>query len=97
MTTYRGVAVNGEPDAFQRRCFDCKHCVGHISWWCNSEAATKARGTKIPGIRNCTYWEPIPTMEELLDKRSWLGKLFNTPLSSYYIEIDCSKNNKEEK
>jgi hypothetical protein len=42
----------------KRSCYDCDHIVGYVSWWCGSEEATKARGTKIPGCIHCPYWKP---------------------------------------
>ncbi len=41
-----------------RKCHDCKHMYGAISWWCENETAVKERNTAIPGIRGCPHWEP---------------------------------------
>jgi hypothetical protein len=46
------------PDAEQRRCYDCAHMKGAISWWCTSKGAVAFRGTSIPGIRDCSFWAP---------------------------------------
>ncbi|MFA1510033.1 hypothetical protein ACDN41_12455 [Priestia aryabhattai] len=91
--SYRGMAVNGVPDSEQKRCFDCKHMIGHLSWWCSSKEAIDYRGTKTTGIRNCSFWEPMPLKEEMKDCRSWFDRMIGIEMSySGYIEVDCSKN-----
>lgn len=41
-----------------KRCYDCAFMKPALSWWCSNKEAIKARGTSIPGIKNCPYWEP---------------------------------------
>jgi hypothetical protein len=57
----------------ERACFDCRFCVGYISLWCVNEEAAKARGTKIPGVYNCPYHEPVP---EPWSFKKWIKGLF---------------------
>ena len=38
-------------------CMDCKYLKSHISWWCSNNQAIMVRGTRIPGIIHCPYWE----------------------------------------
>ena len=45
------------PPQVKRSCGDCAFLVGHVNWWCKNEQAIKARGTSIPGVCNCPYWE----------------------------------------
>ncbi len=47
------------PDAKSRGCNDCKHLKGAVSLWCTSDEACKARGSHIPGVIHCTYWEAM--------------------------------------
>lgn len=53
-----GNMLTEPPDATQRRCYDCTHLKAAVSWWCTNPAAVKARGTNIPGTRECVYWAP---------------------------------------
>lgn len=46
---------------FERQsCYDCKFCQapGRISWWCMNEDARRYRGTSIPGVIKCHFWQP---------------------------------------
>ncbi len=44
---------------FERKgCYDCKHLTAALSWWCGNKNAIKARGTRIPGVIHCPYWDP---------------------------------------
>lgn len=95
-TGYKGMAVNGKPNEIDRSCTDCDHLTGYVSWWCENKEAIKYRGTARPSCYKCPYWKPIPTKQELLDKRSKLAKFFGIPISYKYIEVDCSPT-KEEK
>ena len=49
-----------KPDAALRRCYDCAHLKGAVSWWCTNEEAIKYRGTQIPGVKDCPFWAPAP-------------------------------------
>ena len=42
----------------KKSCYDCGHLKSALSWWCSSEDAIKARGTRIPGCIKCPYWKP---------------------------------------
>jgi hypothetical protein len=72
------VMVEGQPDAAQKRCFDCKHCKAAVSWWCTNKDAAKYRGTSIPGVRNCQFWEPMKTKVE----SSWFERIFGPGIIS---------------
>lgn len=37
---------------------DCKYLEPIIDYWCVNDACCEERGTKIPGIINCPYYEP---------------------------------------
>lgn len=55
-----------EKEAMEKRgCAWCKHCKAYVSWWCTSEEAKKARGTAIPNVIKCDYFEFDP------DKIQW--------------------------
>lgn len=56
------------PDAEKRSCYDCRHCKAAVSWWCQNKAAIEYRGTKIPGIINCNFWEPCRVELDLSKK-----------------------------
>lgn len=61
------------PDSEKARCYDCRFLKGAVSWWCTNDEAKEARGTSIPGICQCPYWEPAkykPPRKSLL-ARLW--------------------------
>lgn len=41
----------------EKNCAYCKYLVSKISWWCGNESAIKARGTSLPGVIHCPYFE----------------------------------------
>ena len=51
-----------DPD---RRCSDCAHMRGYVSWWCTSPEAKEYRGTSIPGVCECPFWKPCSKWEDL--------------------------------
>lgn len=61
------IATKKRPDPERGACVDCTHCQapGRISWWCSSLKAIKYRGTSIPGVKNCRFWEPIQFYPDL--------------------------------
>ena len=59
------IVVSGEPDAEQKRCYDCFYMRGACSWWCKNEEAIKFRGTRIPGVRECKFWKPARKVSDL--------------------------------
>ena len=59
------VYTSGQPDPIQKRCYDCRHCKAAVSWWCTNEEAIKARGTAIPGVSQCPFWEPMLEASEV--------------------------------
>lgn len=61
------------PDTTQRRCYDCRHLRGAISLWCISPEARRARGTAIPGVRECSYWMPMRRAAEVSRLARWFG------------------------
>lgn len=54
-----------KPDETQRRCYDCVHLRGAVSLWCTNEEAVEARGTNIPGVRECDFWAPLRAKKDL--------------------------------
>lgn len=42
----------------KKSCGDCACLVAKISWWCGNKEAIKLRGTAIPGIIKCPFWQP---------------------------------------
>lgn len=50
--------ANEEANPKLRRCYDCAHMQGAVSWWCTDKEAIEHRGTRIPGIRDCIFWSP---------------------------------------
>lgn len=61
------------PAAERKACADCRHCKGAVSWWCKSPEAVRYRGTSIPGVHSCPFWEPCRTAEEVC----WVDRWFN--------------------
>ncbi len=64
MTREQRLAMNDEewtavPPEEKRSCHDCRHLKAVINLWCMNEEAAKARGTRIPGVCLCSFWEPI--------------------------------------
>lgn len=55
-------------DETQRRCYDCYHLRGAVTWWCKNNEAVEWRGTAIPGVHNCPFWAPRVT-EQTIEKR----------------------------
>lgn len=49
--------VKIELPSVRRSCGDCVYCRGFISLWCMNPAAVKIRGSRIPGICHCPFWE----------------------------------------
>lgn len=39
---------------------DCRHLKAALSWWCTNPNAIKYRGTSIPGVKGCPFFEPKP-------------------------------------
>lgn len=42
----------------KKSCYDCTYCKPAVTLWCRNEEAVKARGTAIPGVIKCPFWEP---------------------------------------
>jgi len=61
---------------------DCAHLTAALSWWCTNDDARKFRGTTIPGIYNCPFYEErkskikrcIPVQVEILGSFIWIFK-----------------------
>lgn len=51
----------------KRGCAWCKHCQPKINWWCENKEAIKQRGTSIPGIIQCPFFDFDPTKIEFED------------------------------
>jgi len=49
--------VHGELPVERKSCVDCKFLKSYATWWCTNEQAKLARGTSIPGVIHCPYWE----------------------------------------
>ncbi|MEK6825782.1 MAG: hypothetical protein AABY00_03275 [Nanoarchaeota archaeon] len=50
--------LDGET-VFQRKgCDRCLFLEGAVSLWCTNKEAVRERGTNIPGVRHCSYWQP---------------------------------------
>lgn len=54
---YENVAKE-PPDPELKRCYDCCFMKGAVSWWCTNEEAIAVRGTLIPDVCKCRFWEP---------------------------------------
>lgn len=61
------------PNEKRRACKDCRHLKGALSLLCTNDAAAEHRGTSIPGIRDCDYWEPMLPVE----KKGFFKRLFD--------------------
>lgn len=60
---------NKETPEERRSCYDCSFCKGYVSLWCLNEGAIKARGTRMPGVIHCPYWNSNKTKRE---KTFWI-------------------------
>lgn len=50
----------------EKCCYDCKYLKAKVSWWCVNKNAIKWRGTSIPGVKNCPFWEgPVNPMDDV--------------------------------
>ena len=78
-------ADGGTPNSSERSCYDCHWCQAAISWWCVNEAASKARGSKIPGGSQCSFWKPLADWNSLTSwqkfKLKWGGDFMLIDLS----------------
>ena len=54
-----------EPDSERKNCCDCRYCQGAVTMWCVNPETCKARGTAIPGISNCPYWQAVRSYSDL--------------------------------
>ena len=61
----RAVMIKGKPNSERRACKDCYHCQACVGWWCTSDDAKEHRGTRIPGIMECSFWSPVRTIGDL--------------------------------
>lgn len=52
------------PPNEKRRCSGCNYLKGYVSLWCTNKEACKTRGTSIPGIIKCPFWEEEKTLFE---------------------------------
>ncbi len=71
--------VRLHPDSTARvgDCRDCRHMIGHVTWWCKSAAAAEHYGTKVPAIHDppCPHWaeaDRLPVLVLTLFPRLWL-------------------------
>ena len=49
--------VRNLPPEVRRWCPDCRFMYARVNWWCGNKKAIEARGTAIPGVHRCPYWE----------------------------------------
>jgi hypothetical protein len=70
----RFIGYGGEPDAQRRACEDCAHLRAYVSLWCGSREASEARGSNLPGVYHCTFWEPMPLLPP--PPRHWWQRIF---------------------
>jgi hypothetical protein len=63
----------------RRSCHDCTHLWGALHWWCKNESAIKARGTTLPGVFDCPYWEPCRVLPEKKSLKRRLLAVFGRP------------------
>jgi len=61
-----------ESDSTQRRCYDCRSLKAAVGWWCTNKEAIAWRGTSIPGVHDCPFWEPAIMKSSL----PWWKRLF---------------------
>ena len=67
----------------KKSCDTCNNLFLALSYWCGSEKAKKARGTRVPGCCFCPYWKPnwreIPKQYKTKENGyvSLLNKFFN--------------------
>lgn len=67
---FEGIIWKGRANKEERCCYDCKFCIAYISWWCKNEECVEWRGSNLPGVKNCPFWEPCIEYETL----SWWEK-----------------------
>jgi len=39
---------------------DCRYLTAALSYWCTNKESIRRRGTSIPGVIKCPYYEPKP-------------------------------------
>ena len=49
--------VRNLPPEVRRWCPDCRFMYARVNWWYVNKKAIDARGTAIPGVHQCPYWE----------------------------------------
>jgi hypothetical protein len=76
------ISIN-EPDKERRSCYDCKFCQAAKSWWCKNEQAIETRGTSIPGVIHCPFWEPVRMKKDLT-----FWERFWSPILTPYVYIN---------
>lgn len=64
-------------------CVDCAFLKAVVSLWCTNERAIKARGTRLPGIIKCPFWEP---------NWKYIDKKYRTSENGYVPVIKKVKN-----
>lgn len=42
----------------KKHCTDCAFLKGALSWYCTNDDAKKMRGTSLPAICQCPFWQP---------------------------------------
>lgn len=43
-----------------RACGDCASLAGAVTLWCMNDDAHRQRKTRIPGVKGCPFWQPMP-------------------------------------
>jgi hypothetical protein len=54
--------------SIKRNCATCAFLKGTLSLWCTNKNAIKDRGTGIPGIIFCPYWEKVEKKKSLYER-----------------------------
>lgn len=67
---------------------DCQYLTSALSWWCAHAKCSQERGTTIPGVIHCPYYEPRkPATPDALEDKTM--KLYHE--GKLYADIDMSR------
>ncbi len=60
---------------------DCKYMVAAFYYWCSNRACCRHRGTTIPGVIKCPFYQPQPK------PNPWWEDLLITTLLLFFVAL----------
>lgn len=79
--------VRNMPPEVRRWCTDCRFMYARLNWWCGNKKAIESRGTAIPGVHQCPYWELDEEYVKEKKKKQYHPSDFKAWLRRNAIEI----------